>query len=534
MSGRTLAIVGGLVADGTGAELQPADIEVVAGRIERVLQRRPDEPSTIQADEVIDARGQIVAPGIIDIHTHSDVILLREPAGASKVLQGVTTEVTGNCSFSAFPVHVERREDLADHLARLGDGAPEISWEDLTGYVDVLQAQGPSLNVVPLVGHGALRIAALEQPYGPASSTDSKQMQRLLDEALQSGAWGLSTGLTHSPSSYGPAEEIHDLLSVVAHHGALYATHARAVAGSEFGAVEEALEATRRTGARLQFSHLALNDPKTWGKSDQVLRLFDDAQAEGLDVAFDVYPYDASSSSLVQYLPQWAQEGGSEGLRLHGRDAQWRERVLLEMHDGWYGGIPWLWDRVLLVDVGPRHDLVGLTLAEACQVESLDPHELVLNLCIDYGSEVMVVMFYRTEADMMTFLAHPLASVGSDGNALPVDHGSGKPHPRAFGTFPRVLGRYVRDLNLLTVPEAIRRMTSLPASRLQLADRGIIRPGAIADLIAFNAETVRDRATFAEPRQAPMGISTTIVDGQVVVRDGRLTGASPGKVLLRA
>lgn len=533
MTPMSLGIVGGLVADGTGGELQLADIEVAAGRIVRVISRRPDEPSNVIADEVIDAAGQIVAPGFIDIHTHSDVILLREPTGASKVLQGVTTEVTGNCSFSAFPVHPDRRADLADHLARLGDGAPVISWTDLQGYVDALQGMHPSLNVLPLVGHGALRIAALREPYGPANQADARQMRRLLDQSLEAGAWGLSTGLTHSPSSSGSPEEIHDLLSVVASRDALYATHARAVAGSEFGAIDEALEATRRTGARLQFSHLALNDPSSWGKSDQALRLFDQAHSESLDVAFDVYPYDASSSSLVQYLPQWAQEGGSDGLRRHSSESAWRSRVLREMEEGWYGGIPWLWDRVLLIDVGPRADLVGLTLQEACQVEAADPYELVLDLCINYGSEVMVVMFYRTESDMMTFLAHPLASVGSDGNALPIDRGTGNPHPRAFGTFPRVLGQYVRDRGLMSLPEAIRRMTSLPASRLGLADRGIIQAGAIADLVTFDPVSIEDRATFQRPRQAPLGVSTTIVDGQVVVRDGLLTAAAPGRVLLR-
>ena len=534
MSTQTVAVIGGMVADGLGAPLSPADLRLQGGRIVDVVPRHDDQPTQLPADRIVDASGLVVAPGFIDIHTHSDVILLREPAGASKILQGVTTEVIGNCSFSAYPVSAERRGTLADHLARLGDGAPDILWADLPGYEAALSERSLAINVIPLVGHGALRIAAMDNPDGPAADPDVELMKRLLDQALSDGAWGFTTGLTHTPSSCGPPEEVCELVGVVAAHDAMYATHARATAGHEFGAITEALDATRRTGARLQFSHLAINDPKTWGKSQEVLAFFDGARAEGLDVAFDVYPYDASSSSLVQYLPEWAQEGGSQGLRRNGSDPRWRARVLAEMEQGWYGGIPWLWDRVLLVDVGDRRDLVGLTLQEAAQRESTDPRQLVLDLCVELGSEVMVVMFYRTESDMMDFLSHPLACVGSDGNALPIDHGPGKPHPRAFGTFPRVLGRYARDHGLLTLPEAIRRMTSLPASRLGLADRGVVKVGAAADLVIFDPRHIGDRATFQEPRQAPTGIHHTIVGGELVVHDGRITGRSPGRVLLRA
>lgn len=524
-----LVIRGGLVADGLAPDLRRVDVGISNGKIAFVEDLGDRQ---IDASAVIDASSRIVTPGFIDIHTHSDVVLTRDPSAASKVLQGVTTEVTGNCSFSPIPVDPRRRGLLADHLARLGDGSPDITWRDLPGYVEVIDTMRPALNVLPLVGHSALRIAAMDEPYGHASNEDIGRMKELLEEALDAGAWGLSTGLTHSPSSLGSASEIEHLADAIAAHGALYSTHARAGAGLEFAAILEAIQTCRATGARLQFSHLALNDPCNWGRAQDALGHFETAYTEGLDVGFDVYPYDASSSSLVQYLPEWVQAGGTDALRLNGADPDWRARALRDMADGWYGGIPWLWDRFLLASVGDRRELEGLTLDQAADVAGCAPMELVLDLCTTIGSEVMVVLFHRTEADMSAFLAHPLACVGSDGNALPM-HGDGTPHPRSFGTFPRILGRYVRDQSILTMGEAIAKMTSRPAQRLRLTDRGAVVPGLAADLVVFDPAKVSDTATFQRPRSAPVGIDCTIIAGQVVARDGAVTGARPGKVLLR-
>ncbi len=525
-----LLLRGGLLADGTDGALRRADVGIEGGRVVLVDDLAD---TTVDAAETVDATGLVVAPGFIDIHTHSDVILLDEPGGASKILQGVTTEVTGNCSFSPFPVCPARRRMLADHLARLGDGAPDPTWTDLDGYAAALDDARPAINVAPLVGHGALRIAAMEDPYGPADREDVRRMQDLLAEALDQGAWGMSTGLTHTPSSLGPAGEIEQLAQVIASRRAMYATHARAVAGGEFDAITEAIDAARATGVRLEYSHLALNEPANWGRAGDALRLFEAAVRDGVDAAFDVYPYDASSSSLVQYLPEWVQAGGTEALRRNGTDPGWRSRALLDMNRGWFGGIPWLWDRFVLSAVPGRSELVGLTLEQAAEQSGTEPDALVLELCTTVGSDVQVVLFYRTEEDMTTFLAHPLAAVGSDGNALPVDHGGGQPHPRSFGTYPRILGRYVRDQARLTLPQAVARMTSVPADRLGLRDRGRVVAGAVADLVVLDPGTVADTATFERPRSAPVGVTCTVVAGTMVARDGQLTGARPGRVLRR-
>ena len=522
-----LLLRGGRVVDGTGAPERPATVGIVGGRIAFIGPMTDSVP----AARTVDLTGLVISPGFIDIHTHSDVSLLHDPAGTGKVLQGVTTEVVGNCSFSPFPVADRSRVALSDHLARLGDAPIDPHWHDLNGYASVLQANPTALNVAALVGHGALRIAAMADPYGPSSEPERAAMAALLETALQQGAFGFSTGLTHTPSSIGPTAEIDVLAAVCARHDGLYATHARAVAGHELDAIREALGTAARAGVRLEHSHLALNEPVNWGRADAALELFDDAVTDGQPVGFDVYPYDASSSHLIQYLPQWAQAGGGPAINRNNRDPQWRAKALQDIGNGWFGGIPWHWDRITIVGAGTATEVVGLTIAEIAAAQSRPPQEVLLDLCAEYGSAAQAVLHYRQERDVAAFLAHPLAAVGSDGNALPLTPRADRPHPRAFGTFPRVLGRYVRETGLLSLPDAVRKMTALPAQRLGLQDRGIVREGFVADLVAFDPHTVADRATFADPRQAPVGVRWTIVAGTPVLADGELLPARPGRFL---
>jgi N-acyl-D-aspartate/D-glutamate deacylase len=444
-------------------------------------------------------------------------------------------EVVGNCGYSAFPVHPDRRAELTEHLARLGDAPMPIGWSGFPSYAERMSEARPAMNVAMLTGHSALRNAAMADPYRPATADDVAAMARLLEEALEAGAFGLSTGLTHTPSSFGDAAEVTALVRVCARHDALHATHARVAAGREIDAIDEAIATTRAGGGRLQFSHLALNDPAWWGRAELALARFDAAAAGGLDAAFDVYPYDASSSAMLQYLPEWTQEGGGSVLNRNHRDPAWRSRALADIRLGFFGGIPWYWERIVVVAAGPRTDLPGRSVAEIARAWSCPPEDVLLDLCAELGSTVQVVLHYRTEADMTAFLAHPRAVVGSDGNAQPLhardDQRDDRPHPRAFGTFPRVLGRYVREQPVLGLAEAVHKMTAAPADRLGLSDRGRLHPGHAADLVVFDPATVADRATFDRPRQAPVGIRHTVVNGRFVVRDGVLTGERPGEVL---
>lgn len=523
-----LVLRGGLVVDGTGDEPRRADVVVRSGLVTDV---GTDVRAGSGAHDV-DCTGLVVAPGFIDIHTHSDVSVIHDPTSQSKVLQGVTTEVVGNCSFSAFPIADDRRQLHCDHMARLGDEPILPLWDDLAGYARRIHSSPPALNVAPLIGHGTVRIAVMGVADRAPSSDELQRMTQLVDDELANGAFGFTTGLTHVPSSYGSTDEVEHLLTIVARRGALYATHARATAGNEFGAVDEAVEMARRTGVRLQYSHVALNEPTNWGRAAEYLGLFDAAVDEGLDVAFDLYPYDASCSSLTQYLPGWLQAGGSDELRRRLADRSAHHRALTELRRGWYGGIPWLWDRVRVARC-PDSALSGQTLDAIAAQRGADPAELVLELCAKFGNEIEVVMFYRTESDMISFLRHPLTSIGSDGSAIPLDQHGRSPHPRHFGTFPRVLGRYVRDQAALDLPEAIRKMTSAPADRMQLHGRGRVVPGSIADLVAFDPDNVRDLATFADPCRSPEGITHVWVGGHPVVTAGAETGLRPGRVLRR-
>lgn len=522
-----LVIRNGNVIDGTGAPARAADVGIRGDRIVAVGVIDTDTP----AGRTIDARGRVVCPGFVDIHTHSDLTLVEDGTGESKLRQGVTTEVVGNCSFSAFPIEPERLALHADHLARAT--APLTPWwTDFDGYADALHERGLAINVAPLAGHGTLRVAAMGVDERAPMPDEMRRMERDLDHALEQGAFGMSTGLTHVPSSYGDFDEVAALARVLAARGALYATHSRAIAPDERAAVAEAIDIGRRTGVTVEFSHLAINRPERWGTGDELLAMFDAARAEGIDIFFDVYPYDASSSSLTQYLPPWVQAGGSEAMIARLAIPAERRRALDDMSEGWFGGIPWLWDR-FVVSSSPDGYGVSSTLAELSERESIEPYELTLQLCERYGNELQVVLFYRSDEDVARFLRHPLAVVGSDGNAIALDQPTACPHPRNFGTFPRVLGVYARERGVLELPDAVRKMTAEPARRLGLTDRGTLAVGAIADVVVFDPDTVLDHADFGRSPHAPTGIDVVVVGGTVVLDHGVIAADRPGRVLRR-
>ncbi len=523
-----LVIRNASVVDGTGAPARTTDVGVRGDKIVAVETIAPG----VETAREVDAGGRVLAPGFIDIHTHSDLNLVANGLGESKLLQGVTTEVPGNCSFAPFPIEPSRLELHADHLARAT--APLTPWwTDLDGYADALHEQGLGINVAPLAGHGTLRVAALGVDQRPATADEQARMERDLEASLDQGAFGMSTGLTHVPSAYGSYEEVVGLAKVLARKGSLYATHSRGSSPDNPGGVEEAVNLGRETGVTVEFSHLAINRPDQWGTGRERVAPFDAARAEGIDIFFDVYPYHASSSSLTQYLPPWVQSGGTEAMRERLADPTRRQQALDDMAEGWFGGIPWLWDRFVISD-SPSGLEDGSSIEELAEQSGIDPYELTLQLCEKYGNQLQVVLFYRVEEDVEVFLAHPLAVVGSDGNAMPLDQGTARPHPRSFGTFPRVLGRFTREKGTLTLPDAIRKMSGEPARRLGLTDRGEIRVGAIADLVLLNPDTVSDNAEFGELPNPPTGIDMVIVNGTVMVDHGTTSTERPGRMLRRS
>ena len=515
------------LVDGTGAPARPADVGISGDRIE-VIGSLPED---IEARTMIDAAGKVLCPGFVDIHTHSDLSLVADGAGESKLLQGVTTEVVGNCSFAAFPIEPSRLDLHADHLAR-ATTAITPWWTDLDGYADALHEEGLAINVAPLAGHGTLRVAAMGVDQRPPTSDELARMERDLTVALDQGAFGMSTGLTHVPSAYAAFDEVAALARVLASRGALYATHSRVSGTLERGSVGEAIDLGRETGVTVEFSHLAINNPSRWGTGTELVELFDEARESGIDIFFDVYPYHASSSSLTQYLPPWLQAGGTEAMRSRLADPAARHRALYDMTEGWFGGIPWLWDRFVISDSSDGYG-VAKSLEGLAYETGVDPYELTPQLCERYGNGLQVVLFYRTEEDVQAFLAHPLAVVGSDGNAVPIHQPQARPHPRNFGTFPRVLGRYTREKGILSLEEAVRKMSAEPARRLGLTNRGVVREGAIADIVVFDPETVIDTTDFGQTPTAPIGIDVVVVSGTVMVDDGVISTDRPGHVLRR-
>lgn len=519
-------IHGGAVHLGGSKPSRPADVLISDGSIVDIL--APGRSDAIDALR-IDASGALVTPGFIDVHTHSDVSLLLDGRGESKIHQGVTTEVTGNCGFSAAPIVPEHRDEHLDLLAGIGDDPIDVSWTDMAGYAREVEGRGVSLNVVPLVGHGQLRIAASATAQTLERDSIAK-MKWLLAEQLEQGAFGMSTGLTYVPSCFADTAELTALCETLASYNAIYATHARS---QEDDPIAEAVE-LGTTGVRVQYSHVAINDPQRWGQADQLIAEFDEARATGIDIAYDLYPYAASASALTQYLPAWVQVGGARAMAERLGNAATFRLAAEEFGRGWSGtgGKPWLWDRLLLSRTdglcGVRD---GQTVEEAAAEQGVAAADLVLSLCQAGGNRIQVVLFYRCEDDVRTFLRQPYALIGSDGSAIPFEQHGRRPHPRAFGAHGRLFGRYVRELGDLEVDDAIHRVTGAASDRFGIRGRGRLAPGAAADLVVMSPDSVMDTATFLEPNRAAVGIDHVLVNGELVIEHGRHTGSRPGRVL---
>jgi N-acyl-D-amino-acid deacylase len=523
-----LKLEGGQVLDGTGAPARRADVGIIDDRIASV-----GDLALERAGRTLDVRGLTVAPGFIDVHSHSDWRLWANRRAESKIRQGVTTEVVGNCGFSPAPVTDEFRDDLRGFALYLPPGM-DFSWHSMRDYLRGYEQGGVALNVVQLVGHGTLRIAAMGFARRAPTGREQAHMERLMDESMAGGAAGLATGLIYAPGSYAVTDEIIGIARRAGARGGFYASHIRGEGATLLDAVREAIRVGREGRLPVQVSHIKAAGRPHWGRVKDALALLDAARAEGLDVRADVYPYTASSTTLRTLLPDWALEGGIEPMLRRIADPAGRARVRadLDRESGILArGVSW--EDIMIAYAPTRRDAEGMRLSEVAAAWGKDPLDAACDLLLAEHGKGYMILFQLDEADLRRALAHPHVMIGSDGSSLATEGplGEGKPHPRSYGTFPRVLGRYAREHNVLTLPEAIRKMTALPADRLGLKDRGVLRAGALADVVAFDPVHVADRATYEDPHRYAAGVEHVIVNGRLVVEGGEHTGALPGRVL---
>lgn len=519
-----LVLRGGLVLDGTGQPGRTADVAVDRGRIVAL-----GTGIGARGTQELDVSGAVVSPGFIDLHSHADFTIMAAPAARTQTLQGVTTLVTGNCGFSPFPVAAEHAEELRAICAFLDDG---LTWEWATAgeYAEAVGRLPLGINIAPQVGHGALRIAALGTADRAPTHAESELMRRLVREAMADGAAGLSSGLVYPPASFAGTDELIALATeMTAAGGRLYSTHMRNEGPRLLDAVDEAVSIARASGARLQISHLKAAGMANWGSVAGALRRIEEARADGLDVAADQYPYSASSTSLTSQLPGWALDGGIAALLDRIADPGEYRRMAAALAEGAFRP-----ERVILAGIpdGPYRRHTGQSVAEAAAELGSPPEQAVLDLLAGTRAQIAIISHSMSEEDVRLAMRHPDVAIASDGWILDCP-GRGRPHPRSFGTFARVLGRYTRTERLLELPEAIRKMTSLPAARLGWTERGTLRTGAVADVAVFDPDAIADRATYEDPWQTAAGVLHTLIAGRPVVEYGTPTEAAPGRVLRR-
>lgn len=510
------------VFDGTGAPWFVADVAVKNGIVVKVGVALGD------ATEVVSADGRCISPGFIDAHSHSDEALISNPSADSKVMQGVTLEVIGQCGDSATPRKPGSGQDDGQAAEDAGR-SDRADWTDLLSYAQILEINGVSVNVAPLVGHGTVRRYVMGEDRRSPTRDELSSMERLVEEAMEQGSFGLSTGLIYVPGTYSNTQEILALNRVVSRHGGIYFTHLRNEGSRLLEALDEAIRIGTEAGTPVQICHFKIIGKANWGRIDEAIDKVEMARRNGLDITADQYPYIASSTGLSTSVPSEFWAGGREEAFRRFRDPRERRQLLkiLSEKDDWGNLV------IASLSHPDQRQFIGKNLLQIGTELGLSPGEACLDLLLKNSASVQIVNFGMSEDDVQTVMSLPWVMPGSDASGLDAEKAEGQPHPRAYGTFVRILGKYVREMGHLRLEEAIRKMTSLPAMRLGLQDRGILREGMKADLVLFDANTVIDNATYVAPHQYPSGVDYVVVNGEVVVRNGKHTGKRPGAVLRR-
>jgi N-acyl-D-amino-acid deacylase len=525
------------IYDGNGGEPFVSDVGIKGDRIARIGSIGDEIASPAHKtnaggrnDKLINGEGLCLSPGFVDIHSHSDYYLLIDPLAQSKVRQGVTTEVGGNCGYSAAPIFgsplEERKKSYKEQFGL------ELNWTGLHEYNKKVEENGISLNYCQLIGHNTIRASVMGVVDRKPSSNEMKKMEGIIEEAMDDGAVGMSVGFAYTPSCFAKKEEVANLCKVAATRGGIFTTHIRNEGRTLIESIEEVIDIARASGVRLQISHLKTFGEENWGKVDRVFELIESAIDEGIDIACDRYPYTAANTGLQAVLPDWVFNGGREKAIERLKDGKTRNDIrdeLLKRYSSAY------WDSVMISQVvtDKNKKIEGKSVKGGADIFQKDAIDFLFDILIEENFEVDSIYFLMNEDNMKKILKKDYVMVGSDSGARSADGalGEGLPHPRTFGTFPRILGRYCRDEKLFDLPTAIYKMTSFPCKRIGIKDRGIIKEGYFADIVIFNPDKISDTATYESPKNYPIGIEYVIVNGRITVKSNEHTGIKAGRIL---
>lgn len=517
------------IVDGSGKPAYEADLLIKDDKIEKIGQIGDTD-----VERTIDAKGLVVAPGFIDTHSHSDLDVLLRPHVMPKVMQGITTEFLGQDGVSMAPLPKKYISDWRKNIAGLDGVSDEIDWnyETTDNYLKMIENVGPGINECYLVPHGNIRMEAMGLDNRQPTDEEIEKMKEITRREMEAGAFGLSTGLIYIPCAYSESKEIIEMCKVVAEYDGVFVIHQRSEADTIVDSMNEVIEIGRKSGVRVHWSHFKVAGKKNWDKIDTVLKQLEQAREEGIIVSFDQYPYVAGSTMMGAILPPWVHDGGTNKVIERLKDPEMRKKMRHDMENGIHG-----WDNfvdfagfenifVTSVVTEKNKDAVGLSITELAELRNLDPYTAAFDLLMEEENAVGMVDFYGKEDHVKLFMDRPEMNACTDGLLAP-----GKPHPRLYGSFPRILGKYVREEKVMTLEEAVKKLTSKAAEAMNLKDRGLLKEGYYADITIFNPDTIADKGTFIDPIQFPEGIEYVIVNGKVAVEHGKHTDVLNGKVI---
>lgn len=534
-----LLIKNGTIIDGTGKERFTADVAVTGNKIAAI-----GDLKNAEAAKTVDATGRIVCPGFIDAHGHSDFTLFVNHKGESKIRQGITTEVTGNCGFTAAPFTEDHRDDLFSYLANTivlqGEQRENWRWKTQNEFLEHSARNGLSFNIVPLVGQGMIHVGVMGFEDRDPTEAELERMKTMLRAEMDKGFFGLTMAYAYEPAQCVRQSEIDALLGVVKEYDGIYTVHMENEHNNVLGSVKETIGYAKRTGVNLEISHMKAKYKANWGKAGEAMKMVEQARAEGVDVAFDVYPYTAYGSGLIDIIPPWAKKDGARIMCERLQVPELREKALHDMEFGIEG-----WETILnsegwadciqiaTLKTDKNRCLEGKFVSEIAEIWNCTPYEAVVDLMIQEDASIKSVWFAMNEEELQSIMTHPVSMFGTDGRAC-ATYGPlsiGMVHPRYYSTYPRIMGHYARDLKLFTLEEAIRKATSVPAAKFRIQGRGVLEAGSFADIVIFDADNIREVGVFGDPHHYPEGIDAVIVNGKVVIDHGEHTGNLPGEIL---